>query len=87
MSENTLESVKMPPLARKILIIAAIDGLVLSPIQNSRNVRSSPLHGSVRIDYKSKLISSYNPTAESQAAETLSTLSSSVEAHGIAGLC
>ncbi|RPB06147.1 hypothetical protein L873DRAFT_1661251 [Choiromyces venosus 120613-1] len=74
----------MPPLARKILIIAAIDGLVLSPIQNSRNVRPSPPHGSVRIDYKSKLISSYSPTKESQAAEALSTLSSSVEAHGIA---
>ncbi|KAG0637033.1 hypothetical protein HOY80DRAFT_890365 [Tuber brumale] len=76
----------MPPLARKILVTAAIDGLVLSPIQNSRNVRPPPLHGSVRIDYKSKLIFSYNPTEESQAAEALSTLSSSVEAHGIVGL-
>jgi len=77
----------MPPLARKVLIIAAIDGLILSPIQNSRNVRPSPPYGSVKIDYKSKLISSYNPTAESQATEALSTLSSSVEAHGIGGLC
>ncbi|KAG0135304.1 phosphoinositide phosphatase SAC1 [Tuber indicum] len=77
----------MPPLARKILVTAAIDGLILSPIQNSRNVRPPPLHSSVRIDYKSKLIFSYNPTEESQAAEALSTLASSIEAHGIvAGL-
>ncbi|PWW79835.1 hypothetical protein C7212DRAFT_273510 [Tuber magnatum] len=75
----------MPPLARKILITAAIDGLILSPIQGSRNVQPSP-HGSMRIDYKSKLITPYNPTQESQAAEALSTLSSSIETHGIAGL-
>ncbi|CUS10679.1 unnamed protein product [Tuber aestivum] len=85
-SENTPRSVKMPPLARRILITAAIDGLILSPVQNSYNMRPSPLHGSVRIDYGSKLITPYNPTQESQAAEALSTLSSSIETHGIAGL-
>jgi hypothetical protein len=41
--------------ARKILIIAGTDGLILSPIQNQRSTRSPPSKvppGSVRIEYK-----------------------------------
>jgi hypothetical protein len=50
---NTHTQHNMP--ARKILIIAGTDGLILSPIQNLRSTRSPPSKippGTVRIEYK-----------------------------------
>lgn len=74
----------MPPLARKLLITAAIDGLILQPLQNSRSRTppSSPDSGSVKLEYKTNKLSSY--TADKQLK--LKDEGSSVEAHGIIGM-
>ncbi|TGZ84853.1 hypothetical protein EX30DRAFT_376478 [Ascodesmis nigricans] len=72
----------MPPsLARKLLIVAAIDGLVLSPLQNARS-RSSPPQPSppVKLEYRTNKITVLTPDKK-----TLDP-SSGVEAHGIVGL-
>jgi len=78
----------MPPLARKILIIAAVEGLILAPLQqNSRASRSSPTAltkvppGSIRVDYSTNRISARPEGQKTDAGE-----SSRVEAHGIAGI-
>lgn len=76
----------MPSLARKILIIAALDGLILSPIglptghhhhhQASARPRSPPPHarpeGGVIIDYKDKQLSPYHAPAHARADGTTS---------------
>lgn len=80
----------MPSLARKILIAAAIDGLILTPLHNTRgsNPTGPPL-GAVRIDYKSKQIVPYPVTTGAGAAgddKGEAGGPGSLEAHGIAGL-
>ncbi|KAH8153430.1 uncharacterized protein LAJ45_02242 [Morchella importuna] len=87
----------MPALARKILIVAAIDGLILSPIQNSRNNSNNNNNNNntpkpVKIDWKSKQILPHAAAAASKdnnkpkddAAAAVAP--NGLEAHGIAGL-
>ncbi|EEH50568.2 uncharacterized protein PADG_06647 [Paracoccidioides brasiliensis Pb18] len=69
----------MPRLARKLLIIAAVDGLILQPDTNSHqrtpgNNRSSAL----QIEYKTRRI--YSPPTSS------STDDACLESHGVVGL-
>lgn len=67
----------MPGLVRKILIVAAADGLILQPLAQ----RNQRVPGPVQIDYKSHTINPLNDDdghAEYKAADTL-------EAHGIIG--
>ncbi|KAI5802895.1 SacI homology domain-containing protein [Pyronema domesticum] len=76
----------MPALARKILIIAALDGLILSPITNtrSRSPPSKPVPGTVKLDYKTRAITPYlqgDVTKHSDTGEH-----SQIEAQGIVGL-
>lgn len=75
----------MPALARKILIIAALDGLILSPITNtrSRSPPSKPVPGTVKLDYKTRAITPYlqgDVTKHSDTGEH-----SQIEAQGIVG--
>ncbi|KAI5851151.1 SacI homology domain-containing protein [Morchella snyderi] len=78
----------MPALARKILIVAAIDGLILSPIQNSRSAPKPPQ--SVKIDWKSKQILPHAARKEAGKAKDEAAAGAvtpnGLEAHGIAGL-
>ncbi|KAA8894626.1 SacI homology domain-containing protein [Sphaerosporella brunnea] len=70
-------------LARKILIISAADGLILSPIYNSRSTRFPPPSGSVRIEYKtSNVVPHFGSGSKEREDEHLCRL----EAHGIVGL-
>ncbi|KAF8535011.1 SacI homology domain-containing protein [Trichophaea hybrida] len=74
-----------PVLARKILIIAAIDGLILSPIQNSRS-RSPPAKvppGSIRVDYKTQAISPYQVNGDAKQKPPDAGEHARIEAHGI----
>jgi hypothetical protein len=72
-------------LARKILIIAAIDGLILSPIQNSRSPPAKVPPGSIRVDYKTQAISPYlNGDAKQKILDAGEH--SWIEAHGIVGM-
>lgn len=88
----------MPALARKILIVAAIDGLILSPIQNSRSANSNNTNNNtnnnipkpVKIDWKSKQILPYAATASKDNkpkddAPPVAAAPNGLEAHGIAG--
>lgn len=67
----------MPGLVRKLLIIAAADGLILQPLAQ-RNQRAS---GSVQIDYQTHTI---NPLLD-DAANSPSDSRAAFEAHGIIG--
>ncbi|KKZ67364.1 hypothetical protein EMCG_01092 [[Emmonsia] crescens] len=67
----------MPGLARKLLIFAAVDGLILQPYTTSqRNVTSNP--SSLQIEYKTRRI--YSPPSGS------STNDACLESHGVIGL-
>lgn len=80
----------MPSLARKILIVAAIDGLILTPLHNTRGTDPKvPPPGAVRIDYKSKRIVPYLAVVDGGGDggdKDEVGCPSSLEAHGIAGL-
>lgn len=73
----------MSPLARRLLIIAAIDGLILQPLQNSRSRTppTSPGAGGVKLEYKTNKIVPYTAGKQLGPKEE----GSSVEAHGIVG--
>lgn len=73
----------MPPLARRLLITAAIDGLILQPLQNSRSRTppASPDGASVKLEYKTNKITPY--ATDKQL--TLKEEGTSIEAHGIIG--
>jgi hypothetical protein len=72
----------MPVFTRKILIIAAIDGLILSPLLNTRSrpPPSKPAAGSVKIEYRSQNITPYSSNDAKCDAEERR-----VEVHGIVG--
>ncbi|KAI9831021.1 MAG: hypothetical protein M1819_005259 [Sarea resinae] len=67
----------MPGLVRKILVVAAVDGLVLQPLAQ-KNQRAGP---GVKIDYKTNGIA---PVLDSPKNPSL--VAASFEAHGIIGL-
>lgn len=73
---------KMPSLVRKLVICAAVDGLILQ--QNDRGQRgSSNGNLSVQIDYKTRTITSLSQArSESTAKSTLPCL----EAYGLVGV-
>ena len=81
----------MPSLARKILIRAANDGLILSPVglpasdhhrhQTSRPQTRQP-EGNLIIDYQGKQLSPYQAAAATAAA---GVENAQLEAHGIVG--
>lgn len=72
----------MPSLVRKILIVAAVDGLILTPLHNRSPKQVGPPVGAVKVDYKSKQISPHlTVTGSGEAGDP-----GSLEVHGIAGL-
>lgn len=76
----------MPSLVRKILIVAAIDGLILTPLHNNHGPKQTgPPVGAVRIDYKSKQIVPHLAITGSGDKDGVGD-PGSLEAHGIAGL-
>jgi len=66
----------MPGLVRKLVIIAAVDGLILQPL-SQRNQRAPP---AIRIDYQT-----HNITALEQEAKERNSSLASIEVHGIVG--
>ena len=68
----------MTSLARKLVICAAVDGLVLQPLTSKKDQRPSPL---VRIKYGDASIS----TVSRDSAPDTSAPNSSFEAFGIVG--
>lgn len=75
----------MPSLVRKILIVAAIDGLILTPLHNRSPKQAGPPVGAVKIDYKSKQISPHLVVTGSGDKDEAGD-PGSLEVHGIAGL-
>lgn len=78
----------MPGLARKVIICAAVDGLVLHPLNSKKESRSSAAAlAPVRIKYGDASIS---PVPRGDAAYDLLALqrepNSSFEAYGIVGM-
>lgn len=69
----------MPGLARKVIIYASVDGLVLQPVHSKKDQRSSPL---VRIKYGDATVS----TLSKDAGPDVSKPNSSFEAFGVIGL-
>jgi hypothetical protein len=67
----------MPGLVRKLVVVAAIDGLHLHPSANRHQQRPGP---SVQIQYATNSISALEATGPEPGAA-----SSSFEAHGIVG--
>jgi len=65
----------MPGLVRKLIIFAAVDGLVLQPVAQ-RNQRATP---ALRIAYSSHDIASLGSVPRKDASST------SFDAHGIVG--
>lgn len=70
----------MPVLARKIIICAAVDGLILQPTHGSRDQRPIP---PVRVRYGDGSISSVSR----DGVPDISQPNSSFEAHGVVGQC
>lgn len=68
----------MPSLARKILIAAAVDGLLIQPLANKKDQRPTP---PIKIRYGDATISSVSR----DALPDLSKPNSSFEAFGIVG--
>ncbi|KAL2357087.1 SacI homology domain-containing protein [Cryomyces antarcticus] len=68
----------MAPLVRRLLIIAAVDGLILQPVAQRNH---APSGSSIKIDYKSNTIS---PLLRERKDED--SKPSTLEAHGIVGL-
>lgn len=68
----------MAPLVRKILIIAAVDGLLLLP--SGPKARTS---NQTKIAYKSAVISSIQTT---DGPSTIASAATTIEAHGIGGV-
>lgn len=66
----------MPGVVRKLVILAAVDGLVLQPA-TQRNPQSTP---SLRISYKSHDISPLGAPASRDVPST------SLDSHGIVGI-
>jgi hypothetical protein len=74
----------MPSLVRKLVIFAAVDGLVLQPNGNGgqRNSLGNGNSSSIQIDYKTRKI-----TSLAQARpESTAKLTPSLEAHGLVGM-
>ncbi|KUL82125.1 hypothetical protein ZTR_09682 [Talaromyces verruculosus] len=72
----------MPSLVRKLVIFAAVDGLILQ--QNDRGQRGSGNGNlSVQIDYKTRKITSLSQTRSESTAKSTSPC---LEAYGLAGL-
>jgi hypothetical protein len=85
----------MPGLVRKLLIFAAVDGLILQPYGNgtssSRNNAAASRGGSgasspaspVQIEYKTRRIYAVQPPSLSQKLKDLTPL----ESYGVVGEC
>lgn len=74
----------MTGLARKLIIIAAVDGLILQPYGNGSSRNSVPgggLSGPIQIEYKTRRICSLSPVSLGQQQKGLDCL----ESHGIVG--
>jgi hypothetical protein len=69
----------MPGLVRKLVIFAAVDGIILHG-NGQRNNTST--HSSVQIEYRTSKISLLSPAALEQQAKG----GSGLEAHGIVGM-
>ena len=69
----------MPSLARKVIICAAVDGLVLQPLNTKKDQRAPPLY---RIKYGDASIT----TVSKDAAPSTLESNPSFEAFGIVGL-
>jgi hypothetical protein len=69
----------MPGLVRKILICAAVDGLILQPISSRNNLKSP--EQSIKLDYKSHIIS---PLLKDRQQEDATP--STIEVHGVVGI-
>lgn len=76
----------MPGLARKLLIFAAVDGLILQPYGNGSSRNSTGTAGGlsapVQIEYKTRRIHSLSPVASGQKQRESAK---SLESHGIIG--
>ncbi|KAL7269433.1 hypothetical protein RUND412_007909 [Rhizina undulata] len=73
----------MPSLARKLLIIAAIDGLIISPLPHrfhGTNKTPLPGPGSIKIAYGSQKITPYT------GPRIVLGENAAIEAHGVAGI-
>lgn len=68
----------MPGLLRKLIIFAAVDGLILQP--HGPGPRHNGNDSSIRIDYKTNKISSLSPSAPDQSGGE-----SGLEVHGLVG--
>ncbi|KAL3481961.1 SacI homology domain-containing protein [Aspergillus californicus] len=73
----------MPSLLRKIVIFAAIDGLILQSAGNGLRLNAINESSSIRIDYKTNRVSSFSGPASDMAE---SKDSAGLEAHGLVGL-
>jgi hypothetical protein len=69
----------MPGLVRKILICAAVDGLILQPISSRANIKST--EQSIKLDYNSHAIS---PSLKDRWQEDATP--STIEVHGVVGI-
>jgi hypothetical protein len=70
----------MPSLARKVVICAAVDGLILQPLNTKKDQRAPPLY---RIKYGDASITT---VSKDVAAPATSESNPSFEAFGIVGL-
>lgn len=87
----------MPGLARKLLIFAAVDGLILQPYygNNGSSPRNSTGGGGgggglatpIQIEYKTRRIYSLSPVASGQKQREKEKESRFLESHGIIGGC
>lgn len=79
----------MPGLARKLLIFAAVDGLILQPYYGNGSSRNSTGGGGlatpIQIEYKTRRIYSLPPVASGQKQKEKE--SKCLESHGIIGGC
>lgn len=76
----------MPGLIRKLLIFAAVDGLILQPYGNgSRHNGSNTDSSSIRIEYKTSKISSFPASALSDEFEGKQE-DAGLEAYGLVGM-
>lgn len=78
----------MPSLARKLLISAAVDGLILQPLHTHKGAEKRERSGAVKLHYKSAAISPVTPSSSHASPPSLpeDAKSKSFEAFGIVGL-